>query len=159
MKNVASRIAFSPALEGNFATSVEDVIALLCDILLKKYEIDNAYRSFADRVRGPFRDALVDHWQEHAKEERTSAYDFAMKIMGLGGDPQVCPTTCSITNPTIDTFCQKLAEMELELIKMNRDLAEIAGENTALRVLAENTILQDTQHLDDLRRMSLVYVG
>lgn len=155
-----SRVATSPQFEGELGAPLEQVVLLLSDILACKYSIDNAYRSYADRIRGPFRDAIVAHWQEHAKEEREAAYDFAMKIVGLGGDPVVMHVDyASVAQPTIDQFCQELAQKELDLIAKNRELINIAGDHTSLKVLAENTILNDTQHLDDLRRMCLSYVG
>jgi bacterioferritin (cytochrome b1) len=113
-----------------------------------------AYRSFADRVKGPWRDALVAHWSEHAEEERQAAYDVAMKIVGLGADPMVTTVTVPQSTANVEGFCQVLAGMELEAIAKARSLVELSGGNTSMKVLAENLVLVDTQHLDDLRRMA-----
>jgi bacterioferritin (cytochrome b1) len=140
--------------EGSPAVPTGQIIAHLQHWLGAKYAIDVAYRSFADRVRGPWRDSLVDHWQEHSKEERAHAYDLAMRIIGLGGDPaqtvvQVPPCTANLGG-----FFQVLMKMEKEAIEAGRKTIQMAGDLTSLKVMAENMIVVDTQHLDDLRRMN-----
>jgi len=156
---VASRIANVPAREGQFAAPDGQVVAHLQKFLNAKYAIDIAYRSFADRVKGPWRDALVSHWQEHAKEERDSAYDLAMKLVGLGADPIQTAVQVPACPANVFAFCKALIELELKAIENSRRLIVLAGDNTAMKVLAENVILVDTQHLDDLRRMCLETAG
>ncbi len=138
--------------EGLLAVPVGQAIAHLQTWLTAKYRIDAAYRSFADRVKGPWRDSLVAHWQEHAKEERTAAYDLAMKIVGLGGDPNVTSMEIPMTPANLASFCATLMSLELKAIEAARETMSMSGEMVSLRVLAENICLQDTAHLDDLRR-------
>lgn len=155
----SAKVALTPEKEGAYGAPDGQIISLLKEILCCKYSIDVAYRSFADRVRGPWRDALVEHWQDHAKEERAASYDLAMKIMGMGGDPIVHMLSVPECPANVDAFCACLADMELNLIKKTRDLIACSGDNTAIRVLAENIVLVDTQHLDDLRRMCVQMAG
>jgi len=145
--------AFSPEMEGQFAVPMEQMISALCDLLSCKYAIEMAYRSFSDRVRGPWRDGLVEHWQEHAKDERQGSYDLAMKIIGLGGDPNICHIGYDPSGPDVTAFCHTLAKMELDMIAKAQKVVDYSGDNTALRVMAENIMELDTHHLDDLRRM------
>lgn len=152
-QKLSEKIALTPEKEGTYSTANGQIIAILQEILCCKYAIDNAYRSFADRVTGPWRDALVDHWLEHAKEERSAAYDIAMKVEGLGGDAMITVTNVPACPPNVQAFAMCLARMELELINKCRGLIECCGDNVSMRVFAENLILVDTQHLDDLRRM------
>jgi bacterioferritin (cytochrome b1) len=156
---VASRVANVPAREGQFAAPDGQMVAHLQKFLSAKYAIDAAYRSFADRVKGPWRDALVSHWQEHAKEERDNAYDLAMRIVGLGADPMQTVVQVPTCPANVFGFCKVLMEMELKAIENSRKLIALAGDNTAMKVLAENIILVDTQHLDDLRRMCVQTEG
>ncbi len=139
--------------EGRLAVPVGQVIAHLQQWLGAKYRIDAAYRSYADRVKGPWRDSLVAHWQEHAGEERTAAYDIAMKIVGFGGDPSVTVLEVPQAPADLGAFCSVLMNLELQAIEKGREAMSMAGEMTSLKVMAENMILQDSQHLDDLRRM------
>lgn len=156
---IASRVANVPAREGQFAASDGQVVAHLQKFLNAKYAIDAAYRSFADRVRGPWRDALVDHWHTHAKEERDQAYDLAMKVVGLGADPVQTVVQIPQCQPDVVGFCKALMDMELKAVENGRKLIVLAGDNTAMKVLAENLVLTDTQHLDDLRRMCVQAEG
>lgn len=156
---IASRVANVPAQEGQFAAPDGQLVAHLQKFVNAKYAIDMAYRSFADRVHGPWRDALVDHWHVHAKEERDAAYDLAMKVVGLGADPVQAAVQIPQCEPTVVGFCRALMDLELKAIGNGRKLIALAGDNTAMKVLGENIILVDTQHLDDLRRMIVGTTG
>jgi bacterioferritin (cytochrome b1) len=143
--------------EGDYSVPPGQVLAHLQKWLTAKYAIDAAYRSFADRVRGPWRDALVDHWYEHSKEERQHAYDIAMRIVGMGGDPMQTAIAVPACTASLEGFFRTLATMELEAISVGRAAIKMAGENTNLQVMAENFVLVDSQHLDDLRRMQVQF--
>ena len=145
--------------EGGTAAPPGQVIAHLQKWLAAKYTIDAAYRSYADRVRGPWRDALAEHWQTHAGEERKAAYDLAMKIVGLGGDPSVTSVTVPQSPADLGAFCAVLMSLELKAIEAARETISLSGEMGGLRVMAENILLQDSQHLDDLRRMATTVAG
>jgi bacterioferritin (cytochrome b1) len=154
--NIASKISkvgLTPEMEGEYGSDHAQIVNILLDILHCKYAIDMAYRSFADRVHGPWRDALVDHWYDHAKEERKAQYDIAMKIEGLGAAAIVSSIQIPQCGSDVLEFSKCLVAMELELIAKQRVLLEQSGDNTSMKVFAENLILVDTQHLDDLRRM------
>jgi len=143
--------------EGDFVVPTGQVIAHLQKWLTAKYAIDAAYRSFADRVKGPWRDSLVDHWYDHSKEERQHAYDLAMRIVGMGGDPMQTFIQVPTCTANLQGFFKTLASMELEAIEAGRAAIKMAGENTSLQVMAENFVLVDTQHLDDIRRMQVQF--
>lgn len=145
--------------EGNLAVPTGQLIAHLQKWLGAKYRIDAAYRSFADRVKGPWRDSLVEHWTTHAGEERQAAYDLAMKIVGLGGDPNVTIIEVPQTSPNLGALCAVLMGLEVKAIEAARETMSMSGEMVSLRVMAENICLQDTQHLDDLRRMCVGIAG
>lgn len=143
--------------EGDFVVPAGQVLAHLQKWLTAKYAIDIAYRSFADRVKGPWRDGLVDHWHDHSKEERQHAYDIAMRIVGMGGDPIQTVVQVPAATANLAGFFQTLAKMELEAIQAGREAVKMAGENVGLQVMAENFVLVDTQHLDDLRRLTSTF--
>lgn len=139
--------------EGPFAVPVGEVIAHLGTWLTAKYTIDAAYRSFSDRVKGPWRDSLVDHWYKHAEEERQQGYDLAMKIVAIGGDPIQTTITVPAATANLAGFCMTLMDLELKAIEKGQVALQMAGNNAPLKVLADQVILTDAQHLDDLRRM------
>ena len=143
--------------EGAFAAPIGQVLAHLNEWLVAKYRIDAAYRSFADRVKGPWRDALVDHWYTHAGEERQQAYDLAMKIVALGGDPILGNVNVPQIPANLGGFCAALIGLELKAIESAHGTIELAGSNGPLRVMAEQIMMVDAQHLDDLRRMCATF--
>ena len=150
------KIAHVPSREGAFAVDTSAVISTLQCYLEAKYSLEIAYRSYADRVKGPWRDSLVSHWYEHAKDEKKSQYDLAMKIIGLGGDPAVCSITIPNCTYGLQSFFMCLMEMELRAIELGRELIQMSGDNDGLRLLMEEIVLNDSHHLDDLKRMGVV---
>jgi bacterioferritin (cytochrome b1) len=155
VKAVISAVESAPVGPGpaDEVAPTGELIAHLQRWLGDKYAKDAAYRSFADRVRGPWRDSLVAHWQEHAGEERQHCYDLAMRIVGLGADP--IQTYVKIpTAPANDVaFFKILLSMEMSSISAAEMTIKLAGANQSLKVMAENMMLTDQQHHDDLLRM------
>jgi len=150
--SVAKRIACSPE-EGMFSAPVATITGALHKLLAAKHAIDISYRSYADRVRGPWRDSLVGHWSEHAGEERQMAYDIAMKLMALDYDPIISTIEVPPCGPTLASLAKCLVEQEKTAIMVGRQIIAACGDNTSLRVMMEDHVMKDQQHLDDLRRM------
>lgn len=151
-RGLVLRLAQTPQ-EGELAVPDGELLAQLGKWLTAKYRIDAAYRSYADRVKGPWRDALVGHWYRHAEEERRQAYDLAMKIIALGGDPIQTMIDVPACPANLMGFCASLMQLELAAIENAHEVVRMAGQNGPVRVLAEQIMLVDAQHLDDLRRM------
>lgn len=151
-----NRVAAPSTREGVPAAPLEAVLETLQAWLTAKYRIDAAYRSFADRTQGPWRDSLVAHWSEHADEERKQAYALAMKIAGLGGDPVVTVIEVPVVPRDVASMCACLIELELQAIETANELIGMAGGMASLRIMAEDVMLSDAHHLDDLRRMCVL---
>lgn len=147
------KIALSPEHEGDLGSNQAAVCELLMQLLHCKYGLDIMYRSFADRLGEPWRDSLAKHWYEHAEDERKMSYDVAMKLYGMHCDPILGMIDVPKCDSAFDSLCQCLADVELQCIKLSRDILSVCGENVSLRVFIENIIVLDTHHLDDLRRI------
>ena len=117
-----------------------------------KYTAVLMYINYGDRIRSHFRDSVYEHWQEHMGEERTACYDLAMKITALGGEPEVQVSKVPSTG-TLSEMFMHVMQMEKQLIQGQRDILAVCGENVGLRILIENSLLEDQRHLDDARRM------
>jgi len=143
--------------EGLFAIPQDQMMKLLQKSLKLKYTAVLMYINYGDRVRSHFRDSVYAHWQEHMAEERTSCYDLAMKITALGGEPEAqiskIPSTASLSE-----MFMHIMQMEKQLIQGQRDILAVCGENEGLRVLIENSLLEDQRHLDDARRMMVPWL-
>lgn len=143
--------------EGLFAIPQDQMMKLLQKSLKLKYTAVLMYINYGDRVRSHFRDSVYAHWQEHMAEERTSCYDLAMKITALGGEPEAqiskIPSTASLSE-----MFMHIMQMEKQLIQGQRDILAVCGENEGLRILIENSLLEDQRHLDDARRMMVPWL-
>ncbi len=138
--------------EGQLAVPAGQVIAHLQKWLAAKYRINAAYLSYSDRIKGPWRDSLAEHWRQHAEQERAAAYVLALRISGLGGDPSVTVIEVPQTTPNLGAMCAVLMSLELKAIEAARETISMSGEMASLRVLSEELLLQDTAHLSDLTR-------
>lgn len=145
-----------PVVDPNtgFTVPVVQVIAHLTEWQSAKYTIDILYRNFADRITGPWRDAVYEHWYEHAKEERENAYNLSMKIISLGGDPVHSGIEFPSQPKDLNGFFQVLKDLEIKAIGKGKTAIEYSGQNDSLRIFAEEIISIDSHHLDDLIRMS-----
>ncbi len=151
---VAESVLSPDPREGLFNTSKDNVIFCLTNLLSQKYSLHVAFRSNADRIHSSaWRDSLFEHFEDHAEEELDMAYDIAMKIVSLGSDPVVSNIEIPYCAADVSSVFNMLIEMELKAIDTANRLAKMSGNNTSLRVLAENIVLIDTQHIDDIRRM------
>jgi bacterioferritin (cytochrome b1) len=144
---------FDPIREGQFSVPDGQIIAGLQQYLSLKYSKDIAYRNFSDRIRGPWRDSLVNHFYDHSKDERDHQYAISMKIVALGGDPGVSVNQIPQVPPNYQALFQVLADLELEAIRIGNELVQGSGTNTGFRVMIENMVEKDNHHLDDLIRL------
>lgn len=132
--------------------------ALRLGTLIGKYfqsrvKAEIACRNNADRLQGPWRDSVVQHWKEHAEEHRSMIYDLSMKmITTLGMDPKVDFVTMAPDNPAFESLLGDLESRSRELLDIGRQILEL-DIGVELRVLIENQILTDSQHLSDAIRM------
>ena len=141
--------------EGLFAVPQEQMLRLLQKALKLKYTAIMMYVNYGDRIRSHFRDSVYEHFNEHMAEERASAYDLAMKITALGGEPEVQVGKVPST-PALAEMFMHIMQLEKELIQGQREILAVCGENVGLRILIENSLLEDQRHLDDARRMSIL---
>lgn len=140
--------------EGTFTCSEGEMISMLRQFLTAKYVIEISYRNFADRITGPWRDGLVDHLYEHAKEERDHQYSLTMKLVSMGVDPMIGTIQIPQVSPEIRSLFQNLMELELQALEVERKIIACCGDNVGLRVLIENMSAVDDHHLQDLIRLS-----
>lgn len=143
------------AEEGLFAIPQDQMLRMLQKALKLKYTAMLMYVNYGDRIRSHFRDAVYEHFQEHMSEERTSCYDLAMKITALGGEPEVQVGKIPST-PAIAEMFMHLMQLEKQLIAGQREILSACGDHVGLRILIENSLLEDQRHLDDARRMSVL---
>lgn len=130
-----------------------EVIPLLMSLHQQRYEMDIALRNHSDRLRGPWRDALVEHWYEHAEEQRSMAYDLAMKLVSMGQDPVLSNLTRYGSDASLTSMLTELKQRLESMIKMGEVILSM-NPSSGVRIMVENHIVTDNQHLDDIVRMT-----
>jgi len=143
--------AISPE-EGLPLAPQEVLLKKLSALLVLKNGAQLMYHTYADTFRGPDREGLYDHFEEHAAEERAGSYDYAMKLIALGGGPLPTKGTKFPEATGIQEALTHVIQYEKELIQATRDLHALCGEYLGLKLLLEDNLLKDQRHLDDSRR-------
>jgi bacterioferritin len=102
-------------------------------------------------LRGHCRDALADHFYEHAEEELKHAETVAMRVVGLGGYPA---TSMEHPEPLRETeeILKELLRREQEGMQLYREVHALCGDNEGTRQVLEGNMGQEQEHIDDLWR-------
>lgn len=144
-------MAVSPE-EGSFAVPQESVIKQLQKMVSLKYRKIIAYINYGDRLRAHFRDSVAEHFDEHVEHERDHVRDLTIKLTALGGEPPV-KVPSFLDTPDLHQIILSVLQYEKELVKECRALADMAGDNIALKAFAEDIAVRDQRHADDMRRI------
>lgn len=143
-KKIAARIAS----EGDSA-----IVPMLVSLHQGRYLMDICLRNHSDRLHGPWRDSLVDHWYEHAEEQRSMAYDLAMKLVAMGIDPSLTDIKIPASDNDLNSMILDLSSRLRSLLAMGESILNTSP-SSAIRIMIENHIVTDNQHLDDIIRMT-----
>lgn len=104
-------------------------------------------------VQGPIRGSLVGLFRQQAKESMDHAIKLGEKITALGGHPTV--NVSQIFEPGDQTLEEMLKEdlaAEEEALKEYKKHHKEASGDIALRVLLEQIIFEEQNHVEDLRK-------
>jgi bacterioferritin len=138
-------------LEGKFKVSVEQMISRLNKIVSAEYSQWMRWYHYALVLRGHCRDALADHFLEHANEELAHADVVAMRIIALGGYPAT-----DMEHPfplkEAEEILKELLRREQEGMQLYRDVHALCGDSEGTRQVLEGNMGQEQEHIDDLWR-------
>jgi len=102
-------------------------------------------------VVGPLRGSLVPMFRDKATESMQHAIKLGEKICALGGHPSV--KIQEIYEPGEQTIEEMLAE-DLEAERMHlqlyEDQLELVADNTPLRLMMEQVIVEESMHIEEL---------
>jgi len=131
----------------------DKVIATMNEAL--KLELTSAmrYLDFSFRVFGPTRKPVVSHFLEEAKESFDHATMLGDKIVALGGVPSVAADAPKDRPKTLDDILKLSVENEEAAVAIYSKLLGMVQDETHLRVLFENQVLAEREHLEELSKM------
>jgi len=130
------------------------VIGAMNDALRMELSSALKYLDWSFRVFGPTRKPVVEHFLEEAKESFDHATLLGDKIVALGGKPAVAadpPRTPD--KASLDDILKMAVENETAALDIYTKLLGLVQEETHLRVLFENQVLEERQHLEEVSKM------
>lgn len=134
------------------AAPAPDLLSVMAELVKAEFESIYAYRVYAQSLRDLSRDAIAEHFEEHADDEAVHA-DFLLKRMAvLGGPIQVpdIPAPAPSSDP-ID-IVQTMIGMEETGIAGWQHLLDIVGDDP-MRVTIEDYMVKEQEHRDDLMQL------
>jgi bacterioferritin len=137
--------------EGKFKVSLPQMIKYLNEIVSAEYSQWLRYFHYGLVLRGHGRDALTEEFSKHADEELDHASTVALRIVGLGGYPVTQVTQPKPLRETEDIL-KELLYHEQEGVALYRKVMDACGENVGTRVLLEDNVSNEQEHIDELWR-------
>ncbi|HEY9793325.1 MAG TPA: ferritin-like domain-containing protein [Candidatus Obscuribacterales bacterium] len=107
-------------------------------------------------ITGPTRGPLVQMFRRQAEDSMQHAIKLGEKICALGGHPSV--KVHEVYEPgeqTIEEMLREDLEMEKEHLALYEKQMEIMADNTPLRLMMEQILIEETAHVDELE----MYLG
>ncbi len=121
-----------------------------------KLELTSAlkYLAWSFHVFGPTRKPIVDHFREEATESFDHATMLGDKIVALGGTPDLAAKSPTVKpGTTVDEMLKQAVENEKAAIDVYARLLDLTQDETHLRVLFENQIETEQEHLEEVSKM------
>lgn len=135
-------------------TDSRALMAGLNQDLAGEFQAILTYRLFASLVSGPHRQELRDFFDGEISDESGHAATLADKIVALGGEPVTEPLPVEVSHDP-----RRMLEIalgaETETIRRYEERIDQADElgHTALRVLLEDLVVDETEHKEAIERI------
>ena len=102
-------------------------------------------------VTGPTRGPLVSMFRRQAEDSMQHAIKLGEKICALGGHPSVkIQEVYEPGDQSIEEMLGEDLEMERKHLELYERQLELVTDNTALRLMLEQILVEETQHVDEL---------
>ena len=102
-------------------------------------------------VAGPLRGSLVQMFRKQAADSMQHAIKLGEKITALGGHPSV--NIQAIYEPgeqSIEDMLKEDLDAERQHLEMYEKQLKLVEDNTPLRLMMEQVIVEESQHIDEL---------
>ena len=107
-------------------------------------------------VQGPIRGPLVAMFRQQAQDSMQHAIKLGEKIVALGGHPSVkIQEVYEPGEQSIEDMLAEDLEMEKAHLGMYETQLDLVADNTALRLMLEQILVEETAHVEELE----MYLG
>ncbi len=130
----------------------------ILDILNQLYQLEiggiQRYLHYSFMIMGHNRIPIQKWLRDQATESMGHAVAIGEKITAYGGHPSMLTAAIPESNVhTIDQMLQESLTFETGGVEMYKKLLTIVGEDIALEEFARGFIFQETEHLEEVRKM------
>ena len=130
------------------------VIATMNEALAMELTSALKYLAWWFNVFGPTRKPIVEHFLEEAKESFDHATMLGEKVVALGGKPVVrADAPKPAEGMTVDDMLKLAVENEKAALDIYARILDMVHDETHLRVLFENQIETEQEHLEEVSKM------
>lgn len=128
------------------------------DCLHKIFQCEMAgivrYLHYSFMIMGHHRIPVQSWFRSQAQESMAHAVLVGEKITALGGHPPVVSAHVEESNVhSLDHLLEESLKFEEEALAAYRQLVGLAGEDIALEEMARGMVRQETEHVEEVRKM------
>lgn len=136
-------------LEGKFLVPVEQVLAVMSELVKNEFESMYAYTVYSQSLRDLSHDSIASHFDEHSDDELDHANFLLKRMSVLGGPVHVPDLEAPKPSSNPEEIIQTMIRMEQDGIAGWRKLLAVVGDNP-MKVTIEDYMAKEQEHLDDL---------
>jgi bacterioferritin len=112
------------------------------------------YLHYSFMIMGHNRIPIQKWFRDQANESSAHAVLIGEKITSLGGHPPMVGAQVKETNQHgVHAILAESLSFELEGLALYKELVTLAGDDIALEELARDMVRQETEHVDEVRKM------
>ncbi len=128
------------------------------EILNKIFQLEMAgiirYMHYSFMIMGHNRIPIQKWLRDQSMESMNHATVVGEKITSFGGHPPMVTAHVEESNiHSVDQILKETMKFEEDALRLYRELAKAAGDDMALEELARSMVRQETEHLDEVRKM------
>jgi bacterioferritin len=158
LRDQARRDIEEGAVTQNYSANREKILQLLDEALATELICVLRYRHNYYMAKGPGSKTAADEFLEHANEEQAHADQIAERIVQLGGEPQLDPSTLKERShaeyrlgKTVQEMIRENLVAERIAIDSYREMIQYIGDSDpTTRRMLEEILATEEEHADDL---------
>lgn len=131
-----------------------DVMKILDEVFQEEMGGIIRYLHYSFMIMGHNRIPIQSWFRSQANEGMAHAITIGEKITSYGGHPTLTAASVPETNShQVDDILKECIEFETKALNLYKKLARSAGDDIALEELARQLVQEETEHLDEVRKM------
>jgi bacterioferritin len=140
--------------ETQFSTASKEAMTCLNKIFQHEMSGILRYLHYSFMIMGHNRIPIQKWFRDQANEAQAHSVIIGEKITSLGGHPPIVSSSVEETNRHgVHELLQESLNFELQGLELYKDLVKLAGDDIALEELARDFVRQETEHMDEVRKM------